>query len=105
MRETKYQVCLSVPLGKRSGTMLIHQSESRITGWLDILGNRNTFSGVCSKDGQMELSGMLQTLLSTIPYTAAGTAGNANLQLRLKTASGATYLLSGEELTPDDEVL
>lgn len=100
MSETKYRVCLSVPLGQRDGTMLIRQTGSSITGWLDILGNRNTLSGALTNDGQLEFSGVLQTFLSTIPYTATGTMSSSRLQLNLKTASDTCYFLSGEELIP-----
>lgn len=105
MSETQYRVCLSVPLGKRDGVMLLHQVDSNITGWLDIMGRKTAFSGVCSPDGWLTFTGALQTLVSTIPYTATGTVNNAKLQLKLQTASGAYYLLSGEEFKPDDKIL
>lgn len=105
MNETKYRICLSVPLGKRDGTMLIHKSDGRITGWLEVLEKRNALSGVLSSDGQIELSGVLRTLLNTVHYTATGTVSGRRILLNLKTASGAYYPIFGEEFDPNDEVL
>lgn len=105
MSEATYRICMSVPLGKRNGTMLLHRTGESIDGWLDVLGKRNTLSGVISSDGQVTLSGVLQTLYSTMPYTAAGTISGRKILLNLKTGSGAYYPLSGEELEPNDEVL
>lgn len=105
MSETTYRICMSVPLGKRNGTMLLRRTGESIDGWLDVLEQRNTLSGFISSDGQVSLSGVLQTLLSTVPYTAAGTISGRKILLNLKTESGAYYPISGEELEPNDEVL
>lgn len=105
MSETTYRICMSVPLGKRNGTMLLHRMGNTIDGWLDVLGRRNTLSGILSNDGQITLSGVFQTLLNTVSYTAAGTISGRKILLNLKTESGAYYPISGEELEPNDKVL
>lgn len=105
MSERKYRICLSVPLGKRNGTMVIHESNGNVTGWLEVLEQKNMFSGMLFDDGQIELSGVLRTLLSTVPYTATGTVSGRQILLNLKTSSGAYYPVFGEEFKPDDEVL
>ena len=105
MRETTYRICMSVPLGMRNGTMLLQRTGEHIDGWLDILNQRNTLSGVLLGDGQLTLFGTLRTLLSTVPYTAVGTISGRKILLNLKTESGAYYPISGEEFKPDDEVL
>lgn len=105
MSETIYRICMFVPLGERNGTMLLHRTGENIDGWLDVLGQRNTLSGVLSNDGQITLSGVLQTLLNSIPYTAHGTISGRNILLSLKTASGEYYPISGEEYKPDDKAL
>ncbi len=53
----------------------------------------------------MALTGAIQTLMSTVPYTAAGTVSGRRILLNLKTASGIYYRICGEELSPDDEIL
>ena len=104
MSEKKYQICLSAPLGERSGTMIMCESNGRVDGWLEVMNRKNMFSGTVSADRQIELSGVLQTLISTVRYTATGTISGQRILLNLKTESGAYYPVSGEELK-DDKVL
>lgn len=105
MSEIKYRICLTVPLGRRNGIMLLKQSNGQFTGWLDVLGQKTAFSGTLSGNGQLTLSGVLQTLVSTLPYTATGTVRGRQILLKLKTTAGASYLLTGEELEPNDNNL
>jgi len=105
MSETIYRICMFVPLGRRNGTMLLRRTGEVVDGWLDVLGQRNPLSGVLSNNGQVALSGVLQTLLSTMPYTATGTIAERKILLNLKSASGAYYPISGEEYKPDDKAL
>lgn len=105
MSEIKYRICLTVPLGRRNGTMLLNQSNETFTGWLDVLGRKTAFSGTLLGNGQITLSGVLQTLVSTLPYTATGTVRGRRILLELKTDGGASYLLTGEEFEPNDNNL
>lgn len=105
MREMKYRICLSVPLGRRSGTIVIRETNGQIDGCLDVMKHKNDFSGTLSDDGQIEFTGTLKTLISTVRYTATGTLSGCNILLNLRTASGTYYPISGEELKTDDETL
>lgn len=105
MSEKRYRICLSVPLGNRSGTMVIRRTGSVLDGWIEVMNRKNGFSGTVSDDGQLIISGMLQTLLTAVPYTAIGTVGGRRLLLNLKTESGEYYPISGEELNANDEIL
>lgn len=105
MSEKRYRICLSVPLGRRDGTMLIHESDGKVDGWLDVMNQKNALSGALSVDGHIELSGVLRTLISTVQYTAMGTVSGRKILLNLKIASGAYYPVSGEEFNIDDKVL
>lgn len=105
MGERKYRICLSAPLGERSGTMTLCESGGRIDGWLEVMKQKNRLSGTLSDGGRVELSGRLRTLVSTVPYTATGTVSGSRILLNLKTASGAYYPVSGEELKADEEIL
>lgn len=105
MRTKGFRVCLSVPLGRRSGTMVLREADGRVNGWWEVMVQRNTLSGTLSADGCLTLSGVLRTLVSTVPYTAEGTMDGSRLFLTLKTASGAYYSVSGEEFHINDEVL
>ena len=105
MRTKGYRVCLFVPLGRRNGIMVLYEADGKVHGWWEVMAQRNTLSGTLSADGCLTLSGVLRTLVSTVPYTAEGTMDGSRLFLTLKTASGAYYAVSGEEFSIDDEVL
>lgn len=105
MSEKRYRICLSVPLGKRIGTMTLREAEGRVDGWLDMMNEQNRFSGSLSDDGQLTLFGAIRTLVSTMRYTATGTISGRNILLNLKTESGAYYPISGEECCIDDKIL
>ena len=105
MRTKGYRVCLSVPLGRRNGAMVLREADGSVHGWLEVMARRNALSGTVSADGHITLSGTLRTLISTVPYTAEGTIDGSKLFLTLKTASDAYYSVSGEEFPIDDEVL
>ena len=100
-----YRIRLSVPLGERNGTMVLRETEGHVEGWLNVMNAENPFSGSLSDSGQLTLSGVLRTLVSTVRYTAAGIISGRNILLNLKTASGACYPVTGEEYYPDDKVL
>lgn len=97
MRTRGYRVCLSVPLGRRNGAMVLHEADGKVHGWWEVMAPRNTLSGTVSADGRLTLSGVLRTLISTVPYTVEGTIDGSKLFLTMKTASGAYYSVSGEE--------
>ena len=85
--------------------MVLHEADGKVHGWWEVMAQRNTLSGTVSADGRLTLSGVLRTLVSTVPYTAEGAIDGSKLFLTLKTASGAYYSVSGEEFHIDDEVL
>lgn len=105
MSEKTYRIKLSVPLGERHGTMVLRESEGKADGRLNVMNEKNRFSGTLSGDGQLVLSGTIRTLVSTVHYTAAGTVSGRKLLLNPKTDSGAYYSVSGEEIDIDDKIL
>ncbi len=105
MSDKRYRICMSAPLGKRDGIMFIHEADGKVDGWIEILNQKNAFFGRVSDNGQIIFSGVIKTLVNTVPYTATGTVGGGRLLLNMKTASGAYYPVFGEELNIDDEIL
>lgn len=105
MSEKNYRIRLSVPLGERIGTMELYETGGRVNGRLNVMNERNGFSGTLSGDGQLALSGVLRTLVSTVHYTATGRIDGRSILLNLKTDSGEYYPVSGEEFDIDDKVL
>ena len=105
MSEKHYRICLNAPLGARNGTMVIREAEGCVDGWLNVMDERNRFSGTLSGDGQLALSGTFRTLISTMHYAATGMVSGRHILLNLKTDAGTCYPVSGEEFTPDDEIV
>lgn len=105
MKEKQYNICLSVPIGQRSGTMLLRESDGNLDGWLEVMEHRNPFSGHLSDDGCMKFSGVIQTLVSSIRYTATGKVNGSGIFLNLITQSGDEYSVSGEEFIANDKIL
>ena len=105
MSEKSYRIRLNVPLGIRIGTMSLHEADGNVTGRLNVMNEKNGFCGALSKEGQLTVTGVIRTLISTVHYTATGTICGRNIFLNLKTDSGACFPLFGEEYFIDDEVL
>lgn len=105
MSEKNYRICLTAPLGARNGSLVLRKAEGKVEGWLNVMNERNRFSGVLSEDGQLTLSGVIRTLVSTMHYTATGTVSGRKILLNLKTDSGAQYPVSGEEYSIYDKIL
>lgn len=105
MKEKRYHICLSVPIGQRSGTMLLRESDGELNGWIEVMEHRNLFSGCLCEDGRINLLGSIQTLVSSIRYTAVGTVSGKQILLNLTTQSGDSYSVSGEEFAENDEIL
>ena len=105
MSEKNYRICLTVPLGARNGTMVFCETEGKVEGWLNVMNEKNRFSGTLSEEGQLTLFGIIRTLVSTMRYTATGIISGRNILLNLKTDSGAHYPVFGEEFLMDDKVL
>ncbi len=105
MSEKRYKVCLNAPLGRRNGTMVINEADGNVSGRLKIMNRENPFSGRITSDGRLTLTGVIHTLMSTVEYAADGTLKGNGIFLNLKTPSGASYSVFGEELNTDDEIL
>lgn len=105
MKETRYRICLSVPIGQRSGTMLLRESGGKVDGWIEVMERRNPFSGCLCKDGRLNISGAIRTLVSSIRYAGAGTVSGKRILLNLTAQSGDQYSVSGEEFAGNDEIL
>ena len=83
MSDKKYRICLYVPLGKRDGTLSLHESDGRITGYMDILNQKSDIVRTLCSDGHLELCGVLKTLMTTVPFNAVGTIDGNRIILNL----------------------
>jgi hypothetical protein len=97
MGDRMYRVCLTVPLGKREGTMLLRETDGRVDGWITLMKKKNSLSGVLSGEGRLTLSGVIRTLVGTVNYTATGAVVGQKVFLNFRTDTGKNYPLTGEE--------
>lgn len=97
MEEKIYSICISVPLGKRNGLMHMQKNGNSISGWLDLMNHRNTFTGKFSDQKKLEISGVLKTLIGTVSYTATGIVTSHTVYLELTSDSNDHYFIYGEE--------
>lgn len=100
-----YRICLTVPLGNRSGMLLLREKKSCVDGYIDVMNIKNPFTGIISNEGRLVLSGAVRTLMNTVNYTAMGTVGEGKISLKLRTDSGVYYSLVGEECSVNDKIL
>lgn len=66
MGEKNYRICLTAPLGARYGSLVLHEADGKVDGWLHVMNKENRCSGVLSAEGQLTLTGTLRTLVSTM---------------------------------------
>lgn len=96
-----FAVTLNVPLGIRKGIMTFHIEGSRISGELNILGHRESFTGCVIEDDESDsglrisIRGTLSTPIRHIEYEGTGSIESDRVHLLLQTKS-KSYWLHGE---------
>ena len=100
-----YKIVMQTPLGPRKGSLYLEISENKVTGYLGLLGNRNSFSGKIDRKGCCKIHGQIITLMRTIEYTGTGHADENSVELTLQGVrdifylKGTAYLISKGEHT------
>lgn len=99
----KFIITLHVPLGNRKGILTIENKNGIINGNLDIFGITHPFTGNCSKDGNIKLSGKITSAVCTFSYTAKGKITKDGINLA---AVGERYkfTITGEEISKEEEI-
>ena len=95
MQETKYNIFMYTPLGKRHGILTITRTENVLSGWLNILKHNNPVEGIVDENGNCKISGSSVTLMHTVPFVAAGKISNGYICLQVQNGQN-TFELSGE---------
>lgn len=95
--EKKYSICLSVPIGKRNGILYLQKKGCSVSGWMDLMGYRNPFSGNFTIPNKIEISGTLKTLINAINYSGTGIIAKHTVSIELITDHDDHYFIYGEE--------
>ena len=99
-----FQIVMKVPLGERPGRISWQEEDGFISGFFEIMGHKNPFSGHLSAEKIIKIEGTLVTLIRNIPFTAEGKIENGHLKMAL-TEIRHTYSLEGVEITGNEEIL
>lgn len=90
-----YAITMKTPIGERRGELLLTSLEGMCIGSLCLMGTKNTVVGEIQPSGNGCLSGTLQTLLRSLPFTARGYFIPEGMSMELKCGNG-TYTVSGK---------
>lgn len=80
----QYKIVMSVPLGKRYGTLAFTENNGAIKGTMSLFGKTEPVEGTLSNDGKVELSGIFCTLIRNIPFKAVGTVAENKISLNVQ---------------------
>lgn len=79
----KYDIDVKVPLGIRKGSMELEFMDDKISGCMKLFGNMTPFSGYV-QNGQIHITGTLQTRIRTISYRGSGAKKEDEIHLQLR---------------------
>ena len=92
-----FNITMHVPLGCRHGTLCFTEEQSVIWGFLEVLGNRDSFTGTLTQTGHMEITGRMTSLLRSFSYIAKGTLRDTQLKLNV-TGDRYSFRITGKEI-------
>ncbi|MGN0151125.1 MAG: hypothetical protein ACI39Q_01515 [Wujia sp.] len=84
MSEQRYKVSMKTPLGDKKGTLTAVIAENTLTGYLDILGHKETFEGTIDLTGNCMFNGSFTTLIKNVPFVASGKITDLSVDLQVK---------------------
>ena len=88
MIEGKYDIIMKTPMGAKKGAVILHVNGDSLSGYLDVLGNRNKFeNGTVNGDSCM-FSGELKTAVGKVAYVVEGCVDGDTLTAVSKTKKG-----------------
>lgn len=102
MRDGTYRYALemTVPLGKRNGSLEIQILNQKVTGFLTMFTDTQRIArGICTRN-EISFLGEMKALAESIPYRAEGTVSHKQIQLVFHTERG-DYPAAGRPAFPD----
>ena len=102
--ERKFNIIMHVPLGTRNGTLYFIEDNGKISGTLEVLGNKNFFTGTMKQDGFLKFSGRMKSFLRTFPYCAEGKIVGRKIELTV-TGDRHSFVILGKDADFKEDVL
>lgn len=93
MLDGKYGCSLNTPMGALNGTVTLMSRGNNVQGILEIMGMKNEFNGVRTKDNECNFKGNLNTPMGAIEYTAICIVNGNELELMTTTNKGNFKIL------------
>lgn len=89
MFDGKYRASINTPMGPMNGVITLMSKENNsVQGMIEIIGMKNSFSGMKMQENAAKFSGKFNTPLGSIEYNATCTVINNNLELVANTNKG-----------------
>lgn len=79
MKKICYTVMLQSQLGPRAGELMLQENMRVVSGYFNLLGYRNPFSGSILSNGKYLISGTLRSRVDKEPYDALFTVQDGHL--------------------------
>ena len=95
MSEKLYEVYMYTPMGKKSGQILIQQEGNHLSGWLDILMDKEPIAGTIDEEGNCQIKGVFITLLNAVHFTATGRITDSHIDLTMEDEENRHFQMSG----------
>ena len=93
----QYKIIMTVPLGKRYGTLAFTESDGAIKGTMSLFGKTEPIEGTLSNDGEVQFSGIFCTLIRNIPFKAVGTVAENEISLNVQ-GQRSRFKINGTEV-------
>ena len=99
MKKVCYAIMLQSPLGPRAGELMLQEDTQVVSGYLNLLGHRNRFSGSVLQTGKYLISGALRSPVDREAYDAIFPVQDGRLSGGLITRHGC-WDLTGVKAVP-----
>lgn len=92
-----YQLSVKTPMGVITGNLKLITNGKNLSGYVEVMGNKNEFNNGSVNGNKFSISGILKTRLKNINYNVDGEVINNNINLYAKTNMG-NFNLQGKKI-------
>lgn len=97
-----YSLKMFAPIGLRYGALELDLQSGAGGGFLTMFSKQHPISDLCCRGGKLRFSGVMETLLYSLPYTAEGTADDRSVNVVFDTEKGRFHA-EGAVVSTDKE--
>lgn len=97
MLDGKYSCSLNTPMGAINGTVTLMSNRNGVQGILEIMGMKNQFNGIKTKENECSFKGSLNTPMGGIEYMAICIVNGNTLELNISSNKG-NFKITGKRM-------